>query len=551
MRKTSLLIAGVLAFSGLACQDLNVTNPNNPDRAVVVSSAEDVETLISAAFRLWFNRAQYYTPGCALVTAADHFTGGFTDFGTHEQGLEPRNPIDNGPISPNSPNRAPISTMYSIISGVNIGLQAISKYDLKIYEGGTDVTMRALAFGKFVQGISHGWVALLYDQAWVYSESVDTDTIRFEPGVTHVQDLVKPYTEVRDTALAQLNAALQIAQNNTFTLPGDFEGTWIPGVTMSNQEFARLIHSYIARILASWPRSPEEAAQVDWAAVISHVDQGITQDFAPTGTPGVLYSYFKHRAARQRTTTPGDFMRVDYQAVGNADQSDVFIDWYNKPWSDRTPFIMENVQDKRIISSPDAPCTSSYTTSWANEGLYMGCHRANVFSASRGTGQRSYYYFHRLGRGEGWNRGPLLIMTVDEMRLLKAEALIRLGRAAEAVPLINVTRVGNGGLPPVTLEGVPGPNCTPRKYDGTCGSLWDAYRYEKRIEIMGVDPGPPHWDARRWQAMVVNTPLHYPMPGNELELMGIPEYTTGGGQKDSAPPPDPERCPVSLPRCPA
>jgi len=144
-------------------------------------------------------------------------------------------------------------------------------------------------------------------------------------------------------------------------------------------------------------------------------------------------------------------------------------------------------------------------------------------------------------------------MSVAEMDLLKAEGLIRLGRAAEAIPLINKTRVEKGGLPPVTLEGVPGPSCTPRKLDGSCGSLWDALRYEKRIEGLGVHAGVAHWDARGWQAMTVDTPLHYPMPGNELELMGIPEYTTGGGLKDSAPPPNPERCPpgVSLPRCPA
>jgi len=551
MRKALLLIAGVLALVALACQDLDVTNPNNPDRAVVVSSGEDVETLLATSFRVWFNRTQHTTPGCALASAADNFTGGFTDFGTHEQGLEPRIPIDNGPIAPNSPNRLPISTMYSVISAVNIGLQAVSKYNLKIYEGGTDVTTRALAFGKFVQGLAHGWTALAYDQAWVYSEVVDTDTIRFAPGYTQVQDLVRPYTEVRDTALAQLNEALRLAESHTFTLPGDYEGAWIPGVTMSNQAFARLIHSFIARTMAYSPRSPEEATQVDWQAVISHIDRGITEDFAPVGTPGVLESWYKHRAARQRTVTPGDFMRAHYKAIGAADQGNGFIAWYNKPAPDRTPFIMTSVQDKRIISSPTAPCTSALATALANEGSYMGCHVANVFSAARGTYKRSYYYFHRLGRGETFNRGPLLTMSVDEMRLLKAEALIRLGRAAEAVPLINETRVENGGLPPVTLEGVPGPSCTPRKLDGTCGSLWDALRYERRIEMMGLDPGPPHWDARRWQAMTVDTPLHYPMPGNELEVMGIPEYTTGGGLKDSAPPPNPERCPVPLPRCPA
>lgn len=550
MRISSLLITGVLAISAAACQDLDITNPNNPDREIVVGSAVDVEALISTSFRRWFNLTQGLTPSMALTCAADEFSSGFTDYGSHEQGLEPRNAIDNGPIAANSPNRVPISTAFSIIGGVNIGLQAIQKYDLKIMSGGADVTPRAQAFGKFVQGLSHGWVSLLYDKAWVYSETVDTDTVRFVSGSSQVQDLVRPYTEVRDTALAELAEALRIAQANTFTIPGNYVGDWTPGVTLTNQQFAQLINSYTARIMASWPRTPEDRASVDWNKVIAHIDAGITEDFAPMGTPDVLESWYKHRAARHRTTTPGDFVRVDYQAIGAADQGDGFIDWYKTPWANRNPFIMTNVQDKRIISAPDATCTSAQTNALAKEGTYMGCHFATVFSASRGTGQRSYYYFHRLGRGTAYNMGPLLVMSVTEMDLLKAEALIRLGRAAEAVPLINKSRVANGQLPPVTLEGAPDPFCTPRKYNGDCGSLWDALRYEKRIEMMGVDAGVAHWDARGWGAFVVNTPLDYPMPGNELELMKIPEYTSGGGGYNSAPAPNPEKCPVQLPRCP-
>jgi hypothetical protein len=549
MRKKALLIVGALVLGATGCQDLDVTNPNNPDRDVVVRNAADVESLISTSFRRWFNLSQNSTPSIALTTAADEFTTGFTDFGGQDASVEPRQAIDNGPVSPNSPNRVPISTLYSIISAVNIGIQAIDKYDLKLMSGTTDNTARTLAFGKFVQGLAHAQAALLYDQSWVYSEVVDTDTIVFAPGSTQVQDLIRPYAEVRDTALAQLGEALRLAQANTFTLPGNTASEWIPGETMSNVAFARVINSYMARTMVYAARSPQERAAVDWNRVIQHIDAGITQDFAPLGTPDIMESIYKHRASRHRTTTPGDFMRVDYMVVGPADQSDRFRNWYNTPWSDRNPFIMVNVQDKRIISSPTANCTNAQANALATEGIYMGCHTATVFAAARGTGQRSFYYYHRLGRQTAWDTGPLLIMTVDEMRLLKAEALIRLNRAQEAVDLINVTRVANGGLPPVTIDGPPVENCTPRKFNGQCGSLWDALRYEKKMELIGVDAGVAHWDARGWGAMVEGTPIHYPMPGNELALLGIQMYTTGGGQAGSAPAPNPEACPVALPRC--
>lgn len=550
MRTSSLLIAGVLAFVAAGCQDLEITNPNNPDRQVVVSSATDVEALISTSFRRWFNMTQALTPSTAITCAADEFSSGFTDYGSHEQGLEPRNAIDNGPVSANSPNRTPFQTIYSIIGGVNIGLQAIDKYDLKITSSGADVTQRAWAFGKFVQGLTHGWEAMLYDKGWAFSETMDLDTVLFVEGSTQVQDLIRDYKVVRDTALAELAEALRIAQTTSFTLPGSYQGDWIPGIEMSNVEFQKLLHSFMARYMVYGARTPEERAQVNWAQVIDHVNKGITQDFAPMGTPDIMDSGYKNRAARQRTTTPGDFMRVDYQLVGVADQGSGFVNWHAQAWANRNPWVMTNVQDRRIIKSPTATCTSNTANSLANEGKYMGCHVATVFSASRGTGQRSYYYYHREGRGTAYNTGPLLIMTVAEMDLLKAEGLIRLGRAAEAVPLVNKTRVAVGELPPVTLDGVPGPFCTPRKFNGDCGSLWDALRYEKRMEGIGTDAAIAHWDSRGWGAFVINTPLDYPIPGDQLELMGIPMYTTGGGGYHSAAAPNPEKCPVALPRCP-
>lgn len=538
MRIMKLLVLGALAVSALACHDLDVTNPNNPDREVVAQNPNDVEALIATSFRRWFNRSQQNTPSLSLSTMADELTSGFFDFGTQETSRQPREPINNDPIAANPPHVGTFSTNYSVIAGVNTGLQAINKYGLKIMAGSTDVTQRAVAFGKFVQGLSHGSIAILYDQGWVHSETVDSDTLRFGGGSQQVHNLIRPYAEVRDTAIAELTAALAISTANSFTLPGDASAEWIPGVTMTNQKFARLIHSYIARVMVYSARNPAERAAVDWQKVISHVDQGIIEDFAPTGTPDIVQSTYKQFASRQRTTTPGDFARVDYMVVGPADLSDNFIKWYNAPWEQRNPFQIKTL-DNRIGTG-------------ANKGSYIGYHVATIFAADRGTGQRSYYYFHRLGTGTSWQSGAILAMSVAEMDLLKAEALIRLDRAAEAVPLINKTRVKNGGLPPVTIDGAPGDptTCIPRKLDGSCGSLWDALRYEKRIEGIGIDAAVSFADMRGWGGLVVNTPLHFPIPGNELELLQRPRYTVGGGLKGSAAQPNPEKCPAALPRCP-
>jgi len=138
------------------------------------------------------------------------------------------------------------------------------------------------------------------------------------------------------------------------------------------------------------------------------------------------------------------------------------------------------------------------------------------------------------------------------MDLIKAEALIRLGRASEAVPLINKSRVANGQLPPVTVDGPPDePGCVPRKMNGQCGSLWDALRYEKGIENYGTNGVIAFFDARGWQTLPENTMLQLPVPGSELATLRRPLYTLGGpGGQSSAPVPAPEKCPVQLARCP-
>jgi hypothetical protein len=257
--------------------------------------------------------------------------------------------------------------------------------------------------------------------------------------------------------------------------------------------------------------------------------------------PGVFFNDFTRVAARVRVAAqPGDFARVDYMTVGPADSTNRFLTWLNTPVSGRTRFQIVS-KDRRVqpAGNPNA------------DGKYFGYTTSQRYQDARGTYHQSNYWYRRTGTAASWETGPQLALTVDEMQLLKAEGLIRLGRAAEAVPLVNRTRVRNGELPPVTLEGPPNePGCVPRKLNGQCGSLWDALRYEKRVELIGVHPAGAFLDARGWQALVRDTPIHLPVPGRELATLQQPNYTFGGGGAGSAPAPDPERCPVALPRCP-
>ncbi len=523
-------LAGAIVLGG-ACVDLDVTNPNEADRARVLTSPTDVQSLISTSYRAYFDHVQQTNPGIPTAAMADNLTGGFFDFGVHDVTTEPRSIYDASPLNTRGfVGRSPWSRLYPIISNVNDGLAAIDGgLVIQLQEDGPDHTARARAWGKFVQGVAYGHLALYHDQALIVTE--DTDLEQLDPTA------FQPYQEVQQAALGMLDEAIAIAQSNNFTTPASTD--WLNGVSLSSADFIRVVNSYYARILAYMPRTWEERNQVDWNEVIARIDAGITEDFGPEGELNVWESNMRRLYARVRAR-PSDHVRPDYFAMGPADQSGAFQAWYATPSESRLPFQI--VTPDRRIQGPDGP---------DDPGTYLGYDVNTIWPESRGTYRWSYYEYHRDGLGDSWYTGKQVTMSRTEMDLLKAEALIRLNRAAEAVPLINATRTANGQLPPVTVDGPPNDaNCVPRQMDGDCGSLWDALLHERALENMGIQGTIMWWDARGLGRLQEGTPVHFPVSGIEMENLGLPLYTFGGvGGDGAAPAPQYHRCPAALARC--
>ena len=544
MRKLIPVLALIIA----GCQDLEVTNPNLPDKDRATQQPTATEAFVAGAFRTWWPVAGHDDyPSWAYSTMAREITSGFADFGQLELSAEPRSGWNNSPLNARANvNVTPWFGLYRTMSTVNDALRAIDS-GLVIVDAPR--TARTKAVGKFVQGISTGYLGLYFDQAVIVDESVklDPDNVVKLP--------FSPYPEVIDAAIAQIDSAIRVAEGTTaFTLP---VSSWLyQGMTRA--QFVQLAHSYIARLMVYQARSPEERAfdAAHWQEVIRRIDLGITKpgaefDFAPVAQPDILWDDWKRLVARLRTTgRPSDFGRPSNWLLGPADTSGAFQNWVNTAVSSRTAFLVRT-PDRRIA----APPTGTTGTALSPPGKYVGYNINNIFDASRGTYRFSHYYFLRYGTGSTWESGPQPDMLRSEMDLLKAEALIRLGNATAAIPLINKTRVANGELPPVDINGPPDSNsCVPQKLDGTCGSLWDALRYEKKMEGLGVTGVIAFFDARGWGELPEFTPVHFPVPGRELENFEMPNYTFGGpGGTAAAPAPRPERCPagVTLPRCPA
>lgn len=535
----ALAVIGVLA----ACQELDVTNPNNPDRARLERDPQLVQTIISSAYAQLFDFWHDDYPAWVLPTMADEFTSGFLDFGIYDLSREPRLAYNNSPTYGNQEvNLDPWQKSNAILSGLADAVTVIEEGTV-VRDAGVDVTTRALAFAKLMQGITLGQLAMVLDSAYLLDENLE-----LQPPPAPPPPLAGSQ-EVLALAIEKLEEAIAITDTANFTLPAD---PWLFVSGYTDNDVAQLAHTFAARFLASYGRTRQERDDAPWDQVLFHAERGITRDLNPNAVPERLFHDFRRVAARQRTITPGDFARLDYWLVGPADSTGGIITWVNNDdVDDRRPFTMRT-KDRRI--QPDGPVPGGTTPFF---GKYFGHHRADIWNASRGFYHRTYYFYHRAGRGNTWETGPQLVLTVTEKNLLRAEALIRLDRAAEAVPLINLTRVANGELPPVTVDGPPdGPGCVPRKIrpgprQGQCGSLWDALRYEKRIEGAGIDQTTAYLDARGWQSLVVGTPLQFPVPALELQLREQAIYSYGGvGGVMAAPAPDDERCPVALARCP-
>ena len=493
--KTAVLAALAVVFAG--CVELDTENLNAPDASRALSEPGDVEALIGSAFLTFFDLTQGYTPAMALSTAADEATASWGNFGMQDISSEPRTAFPNTTAyGYSSVLRDPWYDLYLVISAANDGLNAIED-GLEFGENGEDNT-RAEAFAKFMQGLAHGWLALMFDQAFIFTEDDDLDTTEFE---------LVPYNEVMDAAIAMLDEAASIAQANDFELPSN----WIGGQDYSSADLARIAKSYSARYLASVARTPADRAAVNWQDVIARIDAGVTEDFGPVLDDNDWQEGYKDRLPRF------DWTRADYKAVGPADVSGNYQAWLDTPVADRQPFDM---------MSPDRRITGATPKSSGTDFTYRETqnHRAD-----RGTYHFSRYYHTRYQSIRNTQMGFDPILSRTEMDLLKAEGLIRTNRAADAVALINKTRTTRGELPAVTVNGPPaGADCVPKTAAGACGSLMDALMYEKRIETFGQAGGLPFFDARGWGILVTGTPLHFPIPARELETLGMPTYSFGG-----------------------
>jgi hypothetical protein len=506
-------LMGALLLGVAGCGDLNVPNTNNPDAERALANPGDVESLIGGSFRTWWiSQKSYFSGGLALSVNAWEHSSSHGNMRMWRTSRVPREPIPVHPAEPETQViNVPWYNPYRAISAASDGLRAMDG-GLNMPTGTnlnqTQANARARAWGKFVQGLGHGSIALLYDRGFVMDESVDL--VVNPPEITD-------YKTVMAAAIGYLDEAIALAEGNTFAIPA----TWVNGLDLDNTDLARLAHSYKARFLARVARTPAERDAVAWDQVIFHAERGVEEMFAPISNWSTWWDEI------QAYGILANWAQMSYYHFGAADVTGGWQAWKAAPWGERDRFLMQT-PDRRWPQGT----TATEQAEADNRGMYFSYTGLQPFQEARGRYYFSFYRDHRFDsyQAAGYT-GPMTEFGPTELHLLRAEGHIQRGEVAQAVPLINLTRVGHGQLPAVVDGGtVPGgAACVPKLPDGSCGDLVDALKWEKRNETRFTGFAGFFYDDRGWGDLVPGTALHWPIPGRELEVLLMPFYTFGGG----------------------
>jgi hypothetical protein len=523
-------LAVVLALGLSACQDLTVENLNNPDRTKALASPADVEKLASDTFTNYWAANQYSASSMNWSTVADEISSSWANWGMRDMSSEPRIAWNNDPAYNREEfTEAPWFGAYRCISNASDALIAVEGNEAVFESDGVD-TNRLKAFSKFNLALCLGTLGMRFDRAFIVDETTDLEAV----ALGQVDLDLAPYTEVIAKAVSKLDEAIAIASANTFTITADDD--WIYGLDVTNTDLVRLANSFAARFLANSARTPEERAAVDWGEVIRRVDSGITQSFSPIGDDnGDIREWDSMKFFGQNHTT---WARADYRSVGPADESGGYASWLATPVQQRNVYDGYSSSDRRITGAGGPTDSGSYFR-------YVGV--AGPFPSARGT---YHYATHTHNRFLAYNQnnanGPMNHMEKAEMDLYKAEGLLRTGGSTATVAqLINTTRVANGELPPATgATAAGGPSDGSWKNTGIHlnGTLWGYLEHEFRMETFATAGGLAYTTDRGWGDLVQGTPIHYPVPGAELETLALDNYTFGGvGGDGGAPKNRPDR----------
>lgn len=459
--------------------NLDVANPNQPDRNRVLATPSDVEALAAGAYNTIYTYEHAYTGvQMMLGTAADNSSCSWGNSAMRDMSWEPRDFAwtNTASYSYRGTTKNCFDRAYAAINAGKTVLDAIEN-GMEIGVNGAD-NIRAQAVSLFAQGVGYGDLAAVFDKAYVLEN--------ITPGEGAYEDAVD-YNLVAAAGLAKLDEAIALC-SNTFTIPADWFGQ---DADLTNEDLKALANTYAARILSYTPRNSTELAAVNWAKVKSYADAGITSDFIVQNDN---YATWYHEA--------GDYLT--YQGWGVTDMYVVHL---------MDPTQPQHWEDDAAFPYP-AESTSPIDNRLNTDFEYIS---SNWLLASRG------YYHYSAYRSKRYDvfyvnaDGPRNEMLKAENDMLRAEARVYLNDLAGAAAIINDpanSRKARGGMTDVAAV----------KQD-----LINAIHHERHVELFVTGMGIQFYEMRKLNLLQKGTPLHLPLPAETLQTFGLaaPYYSYG------------------------
>ena len=480
MKNKFLLILSIGVLSFASCQKtLDVQNENQPDFQKVYASGEDVYNVAGGLFNSYYSGAQSWSGmGGMLHVAADNVSCSWGNQAMRDMSWEPRKEWNNAPsYAYQSATKYTFDKMYSVINTASNVIKAMNG-GVKIGVNGADDNL-VKAFSRFNMGIAYGVLALNFDKAFIVDEKITIPGAKLSDA--------KAYSLIAAAAVGYLKEAITLS-SSSFSIPTTWMGTAAP---VSNTTLAAMANSYIARILSNTPRNATENAAVNWAAVKTHADAGITSDFMVVNDAYVRW----YASVGDYLTFPG-WGVTDMYVVNKLDPN------IAPHWTDASTFPTP-------LKSTNANADKRINTDFE----YIP---SNWLQATRGYYHWSIYRYKRYDDINALGEGPLPEMLKAENDLYRAEARAWTGDLAGAASVINAgTRKTRGGLADVAA---------------TLTAIKAAINAERHVELMISGMGLQFYEMRKNDLLQAGTPLHLPVPAKTLETLAVslPFYTHGG-----------------------
>lgn len=534
MRKHSIVLCGLLlGLGGCVGDRLGVENLNSPDVARAFGTADGIEGVIVGLAPQLNNpqRASESVNTQSKIFAAETFAT-VANFGMAQRASIPRAPIDND-LGNNiaTGNLANFNNLQRIARQAVNGIQAVDALVASTAGfglGSPARNTRAKAFAFLILGQAMGYVSFAHDSGALITPSMALGPADPVPSLASAKALNAAAVAMLDSAIILASSPAATQGQSVWPLPTN----WISGISMTQDGFIRLAKSYRARIRAGVARTPAERAAVDWTKIIDDATNGITEDHnvMVKGSSGWSAAFDVGQMY-----VVGGWHSAPMYYYGMADTSGRYAAWLQTPRDDRRQFTVATPDKRWPRGATRAAQQAGQTNNILPEGQYFRNRPSgsDVLGASWGE---SEYDHRRYGRTQASSaEGPYTDMSATEISMLAAEGYLRASNFGAAMTLINASRVRNNlapisGITSLTQPIGTGAGCIPQVPQApnftttSCGNIWEAMKYEKRMETAFTGYMVWFTDSRGWGDLIATTPLEWPVPYQEMNARQQPFY---------------------------